>query len=106
MDKEQILPQRCLRLGIQKNYFHKKLFSFFKEKITYQPIKILDCGCAPGNWARWFKEEFDAGVFGIDTSPAGLEQSRQKVAEGVFLLADVQKTEMVPKNWTGGLGAL
>ena len=76
----------------KENYFHRRMFDYFKGKIKNKNIKVLDCGCAPGNWARWFREEFNARVFGVDISKIGLDQSKKKVPDGKFVIADVRKT--------------
>jgi len=45
-------------------------------------MTVLEIGCSNGRWLRWFKREYDANVFGIDTSLAGAASVEN------FILAD------------------
>jgi len=54
-----------------------------KHHIPERPdMAILEIGCSNGRWLRWFKQEYAARTFGVDTSLAGASTVEN------FILAD------------------
>lgn len=61
-------------------------------RIAATPAKsVADLGCGPGNSTALLKQAWpESTVFGIDSSPAMLEQARLVVPDGHFIAADIQ----------------
>ena len=44
--------------------------------------RVLEVGCAPARWLLWYAERFGANVTGLESSPKGVQLSRENLAAG------------------------
>lgn len=57
---------------------------------AYNPVKIIDIGCGPGNSTSVLKSRFpDAYILGIDNSPDMIEAAKKNHPDLDFMLCDV-----------------
>jgi len=71
-----------------KMFWEKQFVSAVKNTVPKGKIKkILEVGCSNGRWLRWFKNEYDCEVFGLDNNPEGFRK------DGIvnFEVGDCQK---------------
>lgn len=54
-------------------------------------LKVFEFGCGGGLWLRWFKEKYNAKIFGIDNSKIGLEMAKKRIPKAILKLGDVRK---------------
>jgi trans-aconitate 2-methyltransferase len=63
------------------------------------PARIVDMGCGPGNSTELLAERYpQAGLTGLDTSPAMLEEARRRLPKATFAHADA--TSWLPEPGT------
>lgn len=105
-------------LGVAKAYnnvarkYVKVFFDDFSDKKELDRLvscipphgKILDAGCGPGNFAKYFIERgFD--VTGIDISKNMIKEARILVPTGKFTVMNLRKLNFTSKSFDGILAA-
>jgi SAM-dependent methyltransferase len=60
--------------------------------------RVLEVGCAPAKWLLWYAERFQANVTGLESSPKGVQLSRENLAaggvDGAIVEADLFSDEL------------
>ncbi|MBN1245747.1 class I SAM-dependent methyltransferase [Candidatus Bathyarchaeota archaeon] len=78
---------------IMKSPLKYRLDLIFKRMMQKETNKILDIGCAPGDWLVYFQREFDFEVYGVDYSKKGCEVTKEALSkngvEGTIICEDI-----------------
>jgi len=63
--------------------FERCLARALEEVAPVKPgTRVLELGCAPARWLLWYAERFGANVTGLESSPKGVQLSRENLAAG------------------------
>ena len=61
--------------------FERCLARTLEEVAPVKPgTRVLELGCAPARWLLWYAERFGAKVTGLESSPKGVQLSRENLA--------------------------
>jgi ubiquinone/menaquinone biosynthesis C-methylase UbiE len=76
----------------EKSYSWKRVKEEILKRIKKKnELKVFEFGCGGGLWLRWFKEEYNAKIFGIDNSKIGLEMAKKIIPKAILKFGDVRK---------------
>ncbi len=82
-EKCQQRPEKSVYIGVWSH-----VLSLIKE---LAPIKVVDIGCGPGQFAQYFANEYKQGSYtGIDTSPLAISKAKDRVEQGTFIVSNLE----------------
>jgi len=84
---EKTLTEDLAFFGEESGYFADYKIKIVREKLQYNPAKILDFGCGIGRNLEFFKKYFpDSEIFACDISAKSIEIAKKKNPDVTFFL--------------------
>jgi SAM-dependent methyltransferase len=82
---------------------HRRFDKLFKSVLKEGGLKVLEIGCAKGNWLIYFAKRFDYEPYGVDYSEIGCKMAednfKRENVNGTILCEDIFKTSLKKESF-------